>query len=84
MSIHDGFYTLEPEVAGRKPLEEMWLTLPEVMRAFGLSWEELRAELVAGRLVASGRPNGDGYSAVHIRCDGVARWMAETGHHFVL
>lgn len=58
------FFPLDPETIKDMPLHEIFITLPEIMRAFGLSWEELRTELAEGRLKAVGVKMGAEYGDI--------------------
>lgn len=73
---------LPPDEAARRFAEDpasVNISLPEICRAFGLTWAELRAELVAGRITASGTPTATGYADVAVSGVEVLRWMAATG-----
>ena len=48
----------------------------DFMTQFGLSWEELRAELGAGRLTAQGTSTSRGFKDVHITATAVLSWLA--------
>jgi hypothetical protein len=67
-----------------KTLEEdpssFWITPRELMRSFGLTQDELMAELRSGRLQAHGEPRrGGGYKNVLINGQNLLEWMADTG-----
>jgi hypothetical protein len=84
MSNESPFFRLEPEVAGKMPLEKVWFELPEIIRAFGISAEELRADLAAGHITATGRKTETGYDHVRVRGDELLRWMVLTQRKFVI
>ncbi len=42
---------------------------------FGLGWGELRSELIAGRIVAYGKPNGSDYSDITISAQATLDWL---------
>lgn len=74
------FYKYEPEVAAKmfqhKP-EDCHFPISTFPDQFGITQEEMRAELIAGRLVASGEPNGrGGYSRVTVNGIQLLDWIA--------
>lgn len=68
------------EVLARE--QPVQLMIPEVMNCFGLSAEEMTAEIQSGRLKVYGRPspNGD-WSEVSLRSTELAEWASATGRH---
>jgi hypothetical protein len=78
-----GYYTLAPAEAAKRAEEDpdnVYIGLSELMRGFGITFEELRPDLVSGKLVAVGDPTDGGYRNVSFRVSDVVRWMALTGH----
>lgn len=55
-----------------------WLAPRELMKFMQMTWEELRQELAAGRLVCQGvpLPDGRGYSDLSIHMGKVIAWFA--------
>ena len=73
------FRKLDPKEAGdlvgADPYSALF-PIPSFMTQFGLSWDELHAELLSGRMVAEGRKKGDGYDNIAISAGALADWMA--------
>jgi hypothetical protein len=83
--VRSHLFEYEPEVAAKMPLDKICFKLPEVMRALGMTWPELKAELAAGRLTAEGVPDKKGgYTDIAIRGDVLVRWMAENNRTFAI
>ena len=59
--------------------------LKSFLTQFGLTWNELRAELIAGRIVCKGRPVPGGFDDVTISAKAVLDWMFhdDTSPHLV-
>ncbi len=76
-------FTLEPEVAAAMIMsapERLLFTLSDVAKAGRCSGAEVLKALQAGRLIASGEPDGGGgYLNVRVRGDHLIRWLEEQG-----
>ncbi len=64
--------------------DELQVPISQVMRAFGMTEDETLDELLSGRLVATGEPDGQGgYTHIAIRGDRLMAWMLLTGAQIV-
>lgn len=86
--IHEepGHEKLEPADAAarfsRDPAS-VKVALPDFMRAFGLTPDEMLDELRSGRLVAEGaRDDAGGYHSIAISGSEVLRWMVANNRRF--
>jgi hypothetical protein len=71
---------LEPEVAKKKGLDELWFTLETIADTAGLTESELLEELKSGRMIAHGERDGrGGFKNIAIRGDHFIDWLARTG-----
>ena len=55
--------------------------MKDIMRVFKLSEDELHAELVSGRLIATGQAMKDGRTMVFVLGGDLTKWMTLTGRH---
>ena len=72
------------ELFDRAP-ESVGFSLSTFVTYFGLTEAELQAELIAGRIVASGLPTADGYSNITISAKSLLDWIgnANSPQHLV-
>ena len=70
-----------PEAAARFDADpdSIFVPLAELLAAFGLTFEELRQDLLAGRITATATRTERGWEDVGFTGSEVARWMVETG-----
>jgi hypothetical protein len=74
---------LSPDDACKQVVDDpthVWLTLGDICSAFGLTIDELHAELKAGRLVAHML---DGKNTIAVNAEQLLRWMTITGRQSV-
>lgn len=75
---NDLFHKLSGTEAAKRILEApetVVFPLSEFITQFGLASEEWRVELMAGRLVASGRPTATGMDNIIITAKALIDWM---------
>jgi hypothetical protein len=72
---------LDPKEAGRRVMSEpenVLVTLPQIADLFGLSGDELMAELTSGRLIASGTETPGGWTDVHVTVLHLIEWAVQS------
>lgn len=77
-------HTARPEEAIRifkEEPERLLFPLGAIMAIFKISEEALLAELRSGRLVACGRPEGDGYTDIYVTGMELKKWVARRSIH---
>jgi hypothetical protein len=77
---------MSPEAACRQLEEDptkLWVTLGNIASLFGMTTEELRADLAAGKLVAHFLDNEDGSQSIAVNGEELLRWMVITGRRAI-
>jgi hypothetical protein len=70
---------IEPEVAAKMPLHELWFRFDAVLDTANITRAELLADLQSGALIAWGEQNEEGteidFATVAVRGDEFRRWL---------